>query len=124
MNKYIRGQLSEWKKQSMISCKYQCIFTGAKEFQIHHTYPVNRILDDIFKKYNIQDKNFQEYSQNELDYILELFLEEQDKHPLCVCIRKDIHDLYHTIYGKTTNNKNQWNKFVKEYREGIYSDIA
>ena len=50
LNKYIRGQLSEWKKQSMISCKYQCVLTSSKDFQIHHTYPVNRMLDDIFKK--------------------------------------------------------------------------
>ena len=76
------------------------------------------------KKYNLQNKNFQDYTQNELDYILKLFLEEQNKHPLGVCIRKDIHDLYHTIYGKITNNEEQWNKFIKEYREGIYSDIA
>ena len=46
LTKYIRGNIQQWKKDSMKECNYECIFTGSKNFQIHHLYGVSNILND------------------------------------------------------------------------------
>ena len=52
LSKYISGNIQYWKNASMNDCDYKCIFTGSKEFQIHHLYGVSNILNDIMDKYN------------------------------------------------------------------------
>lgn len=123
LSAYIRGQIFQWKKDSMANCGFKCVLTDSKDFEIHHIYPVNRLISDIFQKYNLVKKDFCDYSQEELDYIVDLFIKEQASHPLGVCVRSDIHSLYHSIYGNTTNCEKQWDKFVKEYKEGKYDNI-
>lgn len=39
-----------------------------------------------------------------------------------VCVRKDIHELYHSLYGKGNNTPEQWNIFVKSLKDGKYND--
>ena len=43
-DKFLRGQIWDWKKESMIQCDYRCVISGEKDFQIHHLYPFSRIL--------------------------------------------------------------------------------
>lgn len=120
LSKYIRGQLWEWKNASMSNCNWKCVLTGSKEFEIHHLYGVSNIISDIIFKYHIKEKPIDEYTQNELDYITQMFLDEQSKHPLGVCIRKDIHVLFHKLYGQYYNTPEQWHQFVKDYSCGVY----
>lgn len=122
LNKLVRGRITEWKKSSMKQCNYCCVITGSKEFEIHHLYPVNKILSDIFVKYNLQYKDFSEYTTDELDNIISLFIDEQNKYPFGVCVRKDIHELYHSLYGKGNNTPEQWDIFVKNLKDGKYND--
>ena len=96
LSKYIRGNIQQWKKDSMKNCNYQCIFTGS---------------------------NINDYSKDELQYILNIFIKEQSKYPLGVCIRKEIHVLFHSLYGQYYNTPEQWYQFQKDYTNGIYDDI-
>jgi hypothetical protein len=58
---YLRKFLDEWKKDSMSHCGYKCVLTGSKNFDIHHLYGFDLILNEIFEvtglelKYNISD---------------------------------------------------------------------
>ncbi|MGN1221727.1 MAG: hypothetical protein ACI4TT_00665, partial [Christensenellales bacterium] len=63
----------------------------------------------------LKSNNIDDYSKNELDYILEIFLEKHNQYPLGVCIRKDIHDLFHKIYGSGGNTEIQWKNFINNY---------
>ena len=38
-----------------------------------------------------------------------------NKYPLGVCIRKDIHDLFHQLYGSGGNTEEQWESFIAKY---------
>lgn len=120
---FLRTKLTEWKKLSMEKCNYCCVLTGSKDFEIHHVYSFNKIIDDVFKNNDLISKQVSEYSDHELDEIVELFLEEHNKYPLGVCIRKDLHILFHSIYGKC-NKEEQWNEFVMNYKSGLYKNIA
>jgi len=123
LNKLVRGRIAEWKKYSMKQCNYQCVITGSKIFEIHHLYPVNRILSDVFTQHkDLEYKDISKYTTNELDSIISLFIDEQNKHPLGVCVRKDIHDLYHSLYGKYDNTPEQWDVFIRNLKNEKYKD--
>ena len=122
ITKYIRGNIYEWKSNSMKACNYECVLTKSKEFEIHHLYPVNKIVNDIFNKYNLEYKEFNEYTENELNNILQLFVLEQSKYPLGECIRKDLHMLFHSLYGQYNTTEEQWIQFKNDYTNGVYNN--
>mgnify|MGYP003571362387 CR=1 FL=1 len=115
LSKYMRGQISSWKTASMESCNYQCVITGSKDFAIHHLYSFGEIMSLFIEKYNIPQKDFSDYSQSELNHYTDLFLHEHNQFPLGVCIRKDIHAKFHSLYGKLHNTPSQWNDFCQNY---------
>ena len=110
------------KKESMKECNYKCVLTGSKKFEIHHLYGFANILNETIEEYSIELKEYSEYTQEELNDILEKFLIVHSRYPLGVCVRKDIHMLYHSIYSKCVNNEDQWNQFVQEFKNGIYDE--
>lgn len=125
LSKFLRGQNQEWKKESMKSCNYKCVLTGSKNFEIHHLYGVSNIINDILNKHvEYKDKDFSDYTDEDLSFILQLFIEEQSKYPLGECVDKKIHVLFHSMYGQYYNTPEQWYKFKKDYLNGIYKEYA
>ena len=122
ISKYIRGQIWDWKKKSMENCEYKCVITGSKDFEIHHIYPVNKIIKDIYEKYNIEYKDYEDYSKEELSKIVTLFCIEQNTHPLGECIRKDLHKLFHELYGQYNTTYEQWERFKLDIKKGVYDN--
>jgi len=122
--KYLRGKNQTWKKNSMQLSNYKCVFTGDKDFEIHHLYGVSNIIEDIHKKYNINKKeSLSDYSDIELSFILQKFQEIQKSYPLGVCVKKSIHVLFHSMYGQYYNTPSQWCRFVRDYKEGKYNQF-
>lgn len=126
--KFFRGHIQDWKKSSMESCNYQCIFTGSKDFALHHKYGFNLILKETFEKVDdlnlLKGDNLEDYSKDELDKILQIFSEIHSKYPLGVCVRKDIHDLFHSIYGAGGNTPEQWDIFYEDFKNNKYKIVA
>lgn len=123
-DKLFRGQIGEWKQRSMEHCNYQCIVTHSKNFQVHHLINFKSILNEA---YNVMDemgllKSFKitDYSNEEIVRLIEVFKEIHSTYPLGICVRKDLHDLFHSIYGRIGNNELQWNEFVTNYKMGVY----
>ena len=117
LSKYLRGQNQKWKKDSMKSSNYKCVLTGSKNFEIHHLYGVSNIISDILNEYEeYKDKPFEEYSDEDLSFILEQFLLEQSKYPLGECIDKRLHTLFHSMYGQYYNTPEQWKQFKQDYK--------
>lgn len=118
LSKFLRGNIGSWKSESMEQCNYMCILTQSKDFAIHHLYSFSQIVSQTIEDNNIELKEkFNEYTKEELIYILEKFIELHNQYPLGVCVRKDIHDLFHRIYGTTTTPE-MWNDFVNNYKKG------
>ena len=122
LTKYLRGHLQTWKNESMKNCNYQCVLTGSKDFAIHHKYGFANIVNETIEEYNIEIKDYKDYTQEELEDILEKFQIVHSRYPLGVCVRKDIHLLYHSIYSKCVNTEDQWNLFVVDFKNGVYDD--
>lgn len=121
ISKYMRGKIQSWKISSMKACDYKCVFTDSKDFQIHHLYGVSNLISDIFKNTYIEEKkDICDYSEAELNYLATLFIKEQDKYPLGICVSKEIHMLFHSLYGQYYNTPEQWYQFENDYRNGAY----
>lgn len=117
---YIRHNNENWKKASMKNCNYKCIFTNDTDFEIHHLYSFNLILKETMQDDRWINKDIKEYSDIEIKNMLSIFNEYQDKYPLGVCVSKEIHKLFHLIYGNRYNTVEQWNKFEEDYKKGLY----
>ena len=124
IKKYLRSKIWEWKSDSMKSCNYMCVFTGSKEFEVHHLYSFNDIVNKVMIENSIEVKPVLEYSNSELSFIQEMFLNEHKKYPLGICMRSDIHSLYHKIYGKSNINEQQFNKFKLDVINNKYDKIV
>lgn len=115
IKKFLRGNTTEWKSESMKACDYCCVLTGDKDFQIHHLYSFHTIVDEVFEENNFDVReSFENYTPEELDDILEKFKQKQNEYPLGVCVRTDIHKEFHNKYGKTVT-PDMWNEFVNDF---------
>ena len=122
--KYLRGQNQKWKIDSMKNCNYKCVLTDSKNFEIHHLYGVSNIIEKIFKQNEMLYKeSFSDYSDEELSFILQKFLEIQNEYPLGECVDKKIHILFHSLYGQYYNTPEQWYRFKNDYLKGLYKNI-
>lgn len=115
LQKYIRGNIGEWKSQSMKNCNYKCILTGSKNFDIHHIYSFSLIFNEVIEEnnFNIKD-NFCDYTPQELSFILEKFIKKQNQYPLGICLDRELHKLFHKEYGRFVGVE-QWEKFKENY---------
>ena len=118
---FLRRNTTQWKKDSMEKCNFKCVISGGKNFQVHHISPVNVIIKDILEHLNINEKSFNKYSESELANILSAFKEKQNKQ-YGVCIDKDIHTLFHKMYGYDTTAQ-QLSQFIQDYKNGIYEKL-
>lgn len=116
--KFFRGQIYQWKRDSMENCNFQCVLTGSKNFEIHHIISFNIIVKNFLLEYDITLKdNFEDYTTNELNNLSKMFLQYHNTYPLGVCIDKNLHVLFHKMYGDI-NNEEQWDNFVQKFNEG------
>lgn len=125
--KMLRGQIWTWKRLSCEQCNYRCVLTGSKDFEIHHLYSFNKILQEAFEECDklglLKSQNVEDYTKEELDKIIQLFLNVHDKYPLGVCVDKKLHKLFHDIYGTGGNVPEQWNDFVKRYKNKEFDGV-
>lgn len=122
LSEFVRRNNLEWKKRSMKKCGYKCVITGDRFQAIHHIYGLNLILNEVIDNLNISLRSsMDEYSNTELKNILKEFRRIQDTYPLELCLREDMHKLFHNIYGYGNNTQSQWSQFVNDIKSGKYN---
>jgi len=119
LNYYLRRHSHGWRKNSIESCNNRCVLTGSEDFEVHHLYPVNQIISDLLFELNLENKNIDDYTEEELSLITDKFKEKQNEY-LGVCIRQDIHNLFHSIYGDAAT-KEDWDQFVIDFKNEKYA---
>lgn len=118
LSKKMRSTSSTWRKRVEKECEEMCVFTGSKEYDVHHLYSYNMMLEDAMNFHGIDKKN--EYNSKE-EVLIREFMLEAHKEAQGVCLHPDIHILFHKEYGKNGNNTpEQFQKFNKDIRNGVY----
>jgi hypothetical protein len=118
---YLRERIGQWKADSIKSCNGRCVLSGtSKKIEIHHLYSFSSIIDETLIELNLDRKeNVGDYTEEELTAIENKCIEIHYRHPLGVCLRKDIHRDFHSIYGKDNTTEIQFKEFVANYHNSI-----
>ena len=116
---FLRAQTKEWKMAVLKTFDYECDITGENHnnLEVHHSESFHSIRDEVLKELNLKPfKRTNGYTPQELEKIKNLFIKKQEKvqgFPL----RKDIHDLFHKLYGKKVTIADYFD-FKKKYKDG------
>jgi hypothetical protein len=116
---FLMRSISNWKKESMIACNYKCVVTGENFDQIHHLYNFNKIIDESLNELVLVRKvKNGDYSQDDLLKIISKVQEIHTRYPLGVCLRKDVHKLFHSMFGRINNTPSQFYEFQQKIASG------
>lgn len=119
INHYLRGCIELWKKDGMQQCNYKCIISNERFNVIHHLYGFDKIIEETFSTLNIEIKPLLvNYSIEELENLKDKLLELHYKYGLGVCLRGDIHSLFHKLYGRGNNTPEQFYEFKSKIESG------
>ena len=113
--KYIRQRIIPWRNHVREKCNYTCEITGDKSnIIVHHIKGFNLLLEECIKEMKFPlYEDFSLYTQDELDKFLEKFLQMQEASDGgYICITKNVHDKFHSMYGYGNNTKKQWEEFI------------
>lgn len=115
LSEYIRHHNYNWRQNSIEYFNLKHLTTKDSNIEIHHLYGFNLIVKDTLKRLKIDEDSIDVKDNKMMEYILEEFYIEQDKHPLGICLHKDIHKQFHNIYGYGNNTPDQFNEFLKQH---------
>lgn len=117
----LRNNLSTWRRKSEENCNYSCVITGDTiNYDVHHIYGLSLIVDELIEKLDLNLDDYFSYTQEQIDIILVEFKKIHNTYPLGVCLRKDVHMLFHSLYGFGNNTPEQFEHFKTEYYKGTY----
>lgn len=116
IHEYLRGHMKKWREDSLENNNYRCDVTGDQDdLVVHHLYNFSDIVRETLETLKLSlHENLQNYTEVELEKLKTTCLSLHYKYGLGVCIRSDIHDEFHSIYGKSRNTKFQYEQFKKE----------
>lgn len=113
-----------WKKESMMICNYKCVITGERFDDIHHLYPLHKIIEESLHNLNLPLlKTKGEYSPEEINSIEKEVERLHNIYPLGICLKKNIHQLFHKIYGNKNTTPENFYEFKNRYFSGEFNNI-
>jgi hypothetical protein len=124
-SQYVRSYLTEWKKEVAAKSGYVCEVSGEKsnsKFVVHHLSSSHVLLERLLLGEGIQAMKGEkiEYSSEILARVVTKYVEEH-KHIEGAFISKEVHKLFHKIYGVRNNTPEQFYKFKSDFQAGIIS---
>ena len=125
LNNYLRNVIAPWRIDSLKYYNYICDVSGVhSNLIVHHVYNFKNIVQETLKITKLPVyQHISQYSILELYNLATVCLELHYKHGLGICLNKDIHRLFHSIYGERNNTIEQYNEFKYQYNNGL-AEIA
>ena len=103
-------------------CNYKSILSGKPFDHIHHVNKnFSEILDLTFKITRIKIKEIiAEYTSEELEKLEKICLMLHYFFGPGVCLTEEEHKLFHSLYGKHDNTKEQFEEFKHRFQNGEF----
>ena len=103
-------------------CNYKSIISGKRFNHIHHVNKnFSEILELTFKISNIEIKEtIEEYTSEELEKLEKICLMLHYLFGPGVCLTEEEHKLFHSLYGKHDNTKEQFEEFKHRFQNGEF----
>lgn len=122
---YLRDMINPWKLDSMKNCGFLCVLSGEKRnWKIHHLHSFSKIVDETFNELKLDIKpNIGDYTDEEIESISQKILQIHYRYPLGLCIREDLHKLFHSLYGNRSNTPKDFEEFKLRYQAGEFNVV-
>jgi transposase len=117
----LRERINEWKKEALENFDYKCDITGGNfnKIEIHHTKPFHVIRDEAIKELGLDTNEYvSDYSNEQIKELVNLF-NEKHQEVLGIPLHKDLHKLFHKLYGFDTTIED-YKEFKQRYYEGEF----
>jgi len=99
MKNYLRDKLHPWQYEQLKRTNYRCELTGENGYlNVHHMYSFSNIFYDTIKELDIDIKNkpnIADYSNEELQFITKVFLENNERYANPIVMLESIHLDFH-----------------------------
>ena len=125
INIHLRDYIKPWKKDSMKYFDYKSVISEKPFNHIHHVNKnFSEILELTFKISNIEIKEtIKEYTSEELEKLENICLMLHYLFGPGVCLTEEEHKLFHSLYGKHDNTKEQFEEFKKRFQNGEFIEL-
>lgn len=112
LNKHCRNLIDRHKIVNLFNEK--CFLTGkTDQLEIHHLTPLNAIIKNVLVEF---DNNIDLlYENNNIKLFDDKILNIHAQNDICVILNKDIHSLFHKLYGYTNCTKEDFFEFSKSF---------
>jgi hypothetical protein len=124
LRRFFRDMIEEWRVESLIKFDRKCFITGEKhrDLEVHHLFPFYKVRDIVLSKLdiNIENKtNRNDFTKEEQERLREELI---NKHRyICgIPIKKDLHILFHKLYGGDVNYSDL-KEFKSRYKRGEFN---
>lgn len=126
ISEHLRKLNNEWFDKCKQEANYTCQLTGKHGVSLHthHLYAFSLIVLDAHNTYNIEIKQqVKDYTDEELK-LLEGYVAEWHKDSSnAVVLSKEVHNLFHSLYGRGDNTPEQFEEFKKRFLNGEFDDL-
>lgn len=117
----LRSDTKEWQNESMEFCNYKCVITSGEFDNIHHTEPFKDIVKKVFEITNIEQKSsVLEYENGDFDILRCVLKELHSLYGFGACVCKEVHKLFHDLYGYTKFNGIDFLDFIYRIDSGEF----
>jgi hypothetical protein len=121
---YLRANINQWKLDSMRSSNYRCVLSGDKFDDIHHLKSFEMLVIETMNELELEVFNdTSQYTMEEISSIKAKCLEIHYRYQLGVCLRRDLHILFHSLYGRRNVTPSKFEQFKTRYMNGEFSDL-
>lgn len=118
----LRSDTKQWFLQSAEFTDYNCVITGNNFDNVHHLYLFKNIVNNVFDNLQIDKrKNISEYSKFEEEQIRNELKNLHNSHGYGAPLNKNIHKLFHDIYGYTDTNYCHFLDFIQRIELGEFN---
>jgi hypothetical protein len=121
LSNYLRDKIKPWVLDSLRNNNFKCVITnvGNHKLVVHHLYSFANIINETLINLNLPIyDSINKYSEEDLENLKNLCLELHYKYGLGVSLTKEIHDLFHKIYGSKNNTLFQFHEFQNKIKSG------
>ena len=122
ISSHLREYIKPWNKDSMKYSDYKSVISEKPFKHIHHVNKnFSEILELTFKISNIEIKEtIEEYTSEELEKLEKICLMLHYLFGPGVCLTEEEHKLFHSLYGKYDNTKEQFEEFKHRFQNGEF----
>jgi len=116
---HLRNKIEPWTIDTFIKYDRKCIITNKSAEVIHHLINFSDIVKEVLNELNLPVyNNVNDYSTKALSSIDDLVLKKHFYYDCGVPLRKDMHILFHNIYGYKNNTIDQFVDYTNKIFNG------